>query len=139
MALARALVDRARRVYEQQAPQNWTEEGPPMVEKHGPWFRCRLTEHQPSEQVPSGRGVYTFLEGDAELLFGTTDLEGGSLRSPDGEFEGFDVDDQVQVESADLGTRLWQVHTGAEPIRKRRRVIGYRVGLRRVEDVRVDR
>jgi hypothetical protein len=134
MSLNSALVDEARRVYQEQDPTGWNEDGPTFITKHGPWFRCRLTVHQPREQMPAGRGVYIFLEGDAELLFGVRDREGGFMAAPDGTFNAFDVDDQLEVVSADLGTRIWYVNTGPEPLRKKRRVIGYRVGLRMVSE-----
>lgn len=134
MSLNSALVDEARRVYTEEQPSDWTEEGPTMSEKHGPWFRCRLTVHQPREQTQVQRGAYQFLQGDAELLFGVRDTEGNLLADVDGRFVAFDVDDKMEVASRDLGTNVWQINTGVEPLRKKRRVIGYRIGLARISE-----
>src|SRR4051812_28274264 len=97
MALTTFLIDRARRVYQEQDPTAWDEEGPTFQERRGPWFRCRLTETEPRQQVPSGRGVYVYLEGDAELLVGMRDTEGGKLADSNGRFTAFDADDKLEV------------------------------------------
>lgn len=140
MSLNSALVDRARRVYSSEQPGDWGE-GEPSFDKdlRGPWFRARLTVHEPREQSPQGRGGYVFLQGDAELLFGVRDLEGGRMADETGQFRAWESDDALEVASANLGTRIWQINTGVEPIRKKRTVIGYKVGLVRVDDVTVDR
>lgn len=138
------LIDQARRVYEREqptGPDEW-EEGEPRFDdrpNHGPWFRARLTIREPREEA-TGRG-YRYLEGDAELMVGLRDLEGGFLVDPDGRFVGFDADDQVEVlpKGAER-PELWSVNTGMEPIRKvRGKLLGFRVGLNRVRDVSVDR
>jgi hypothetical protein len=139
------LIDRARRVFEEQQPtgaSEWVEGEPRFSDtpKHGPWFRARLTVREPREDAPQGRG-YRYLEGDAELMLGTRDLEGGYLADPDGRFVGFDADDRVEVitKGGEL-SELWLVNTGAEPIRKvRGRLLGFKVGLNRVRDVTVER
>lgn len=138
MGLNTALVDLGRRVFEQEQPGAWTEGEPEMDVRHGPWFRCRLTVHEPREQQPQGRYAYSFLAGDAELMFGVRDSEGGFLVDETGAFTAFDADDQIEVQSGDLGTRVWAVNTGVEPIRKKRRVIGYRCGLTRVDEPTVE-
>jgi hypothetical protein len=94
------------------------------------------------EDAPAGRG-YRFMAGDAELLIGVKDLEGGFLTDPDGNFVGFDSDDRVEVRTkgaAAESTTLWRVNTGVEPIRKvRGNLLGFKVGLNREDDVNVER
>lgn len=140
MAFTAFLIDQARRVYSEQAPTGWTEDGPTFATKHGPWFKCRLTEQEPREQLPAGRGVYRYLSGDAELLVGVRDLEGGRLVAVDGVFVGFDADDKLEV--VKKGTTepvLWEMNTRVEPIRRvRGKLLGFKVGLVRVEDTRVE-
>lgn len=138
MSLNVALVDQARRVFTAQDPADDWEEEPGYGDKTGPWFRARLTVHQPREQNDSGRG-YRFLQGDAELMFGVRDAEGGFMADETGRFVAFEADDAIEVASRDLGTQRWNLATGVEPIRKKRRVIGYRVGLQRSEEPSVER
>src|SRR4051794_11666814 len=120
MAITAFLIDRARRVYSEQAPTGWDEEGPTFQEKRGPWFKCRLTEQEAREQMPAGRGVYRYLEGDAELLVGVKDMEGGRLVDVDGRFTAFDSDDKLEVvkRGASEPGELWELNTRVEPIRR---------------------
>lgn len=140
MAFTTFLIDQARRVYSEQAPTGWTEDGPVFGTKHGPWFKCRLTEQEPREQLPAGRGVYRYLEGDAELLVGVRDMEGGSLVAADGAFVGFDADDKLEVvKKGETRAVLWEMNTRVEPIRKVHGARkGFKVGLTRVDDTRVE-
>lgn len=134
------LIDRARRVFDEQEPTEWNEDGPEFAEKHGPWFRVRLTVREPRETAPSGRGAYVYLEGDAELLVGTRDLEGGYLVDLSGRFTGFGVDDRLEVvtKRSEDG-EVWEINTGPEPIRKvRGRLLGFKVGLRRQQEPSVE-
>jgi hypothetical protein len=140
VAFATFLIDQARRVYQEQAPTPWGEGEPEYRTKHGPWFRARLTVREPREEAPAGRG-YRYLAGDAELLVGTRDLEGGSLVNENGGLVAFDADDQLEVTvKGSQAAELWGINTGAEPIRRvRGQLLGFKVGLVRNTDVNVDR
>lgn len=134
------LIDQARRVYQEQQPGPWGEGEPQYTEKHGPWFRCRLTVHEAREEAPPERG-YRYLAGDAELLVGTRDLEGGQLVNVDGVWVGFDSDDTVEVRTkGGERSERWNINTGMEPIRRvRGKLLGFKVGLNRERDMTVDR
>ncbi|HTE60772.1 MAG TPA: hypothetical protein VK631_10515, partial [Solirubrobacteraceae bacterium] len=79
MGLNKALVDEARRVYEEEdAPEpvfsggewseSWEEGEPDATQRRGPWFKVRLTINQPTEAARTYRNRVPVLEGDAELL-----------------------------------------------------------------------
>jgi hypothetical protein len=140
VAFTTFLIDQARRVYSEQAPTPWGEGEPEYRVKHGPWFRCRLTIREPREEAPAERG-YRYLAGDAELLLGLRDLEGGSLVDEDGTLSAFDADDQLEVAvKGSASAALWGISTGAEPIRRvRGKLLGFKVGLVRNADVNVER
>lgn len=140
MAFTTFLIDQARRVYQEQAPTPWGEGEPEYRVKHGPWFRCRLTVREPREEAPPGRG-YRYLAGDAELLLGVRDLEGGALVDENGTLVAFDADDQLEVMvKRSSASELWGVNTGGEPIRRvRGKLLGFKVGLVRNTDVHVER
>lgn len=134
------LIDQARRVYTERSPVTpWPEGEPPDDDRRGPWFKCRLTEREPREQAPAGRGVYVYMQGDAELLVGLRDLESGRLVDAGGVFVGFDADDMLEVvKKRTTEPVLWQINTQPEPIRRvRGALLGYKVGLVRVDDVEV--
>jgi hypothetical protein len=134
------LIDQARRVYSEQAPTDWGEGEPEYTVKHGPWFRARLTVREPREEAPVGRG-YRYLAGDAELMFGTRDMEGGYLVDENGRLQAFESDDQLEVlTKGSVEPELWGINTGAEPIRKvRGRLLGFKMGLTRNTDTNVDK
>jgi hypothetical protein len=135
MGLNRALVDRARRVYEEEQPEAWVEGEPVTEVKHGPWFRVRVEVGRPSEQRPANTGT-RFLDGDATLMMGMRyeDSVYGLVIDADGRFRAFGADDKLEVvASGGAESFVWHVNTGVEPIRKRRTVIGFQCGLRRAE------
>jgi hypothetical protein len=134
------LIDQARRVYQEQALTPWGEGEPEYTTKRGPWFRARLTVRQPREEAPADRG-YRYLAGDAELLLGVRDLEGGSLVDANGVLAAFDADDQLEVQTKGAAApALWSINTGPEPIRRvRGRLLGFKVGLARNTDATVER
>jgi hypothetical protein len=135
MGLLAVLVDEARRVYEEEPEgEPWAEGEPPSEEKTGPWFRARLFPGQPRVSSPEARGRMLLIEGDAQLLLGVKDREGAKLYDDTGEFVAFDADDILEVKSKQLGTARWQVIAMPEPLRKKRRVIGYQCQLRRVRE-----
>lgn len=123
MALGSALVDRARIV--RNTPQPRKVEGRTQMAKvkHA-WFRCRLTLPQrPHSNDPSNGRRRT--DSRPSLLYG--------LRDADGEPVDLSPEDEVEIESKELGTALWRLDAAPEPLRKRRSLVGYEVRLRAVE------
>lgn len=97
-----------------------------MAVTHGAWFKARLFLRDAPERGEQGdrkKAVAT-----PQLLFLVTDTDGGAV--------DVHADDRVEVASPELGTALWRLTAEPEPIRKKRRVIGYLVGLERVLEPR---
>lgn len=122
MALGAALVDRARVV--RNVPAGRRVVGRTIrTPVEGEWFRARLSlgdSTQDLDEAGGRRNVRT-----PSLMFGIRDLAGDPI-----DMTG---EDRVEVASAELGTELWDVVGDPKPMRKKRRVIGYTVTLRRVE------
>ena len=130
MALTTALVDRARTIRQE-----------PLLEKvggktrhvavQGEWFKVRLQlPGSPEAEGPvpwSRRRVVR----EPLLLMGVKDLRGGPVF--------LTVEDRLEVRSKQLGTAEWEVVAAPEPLRKKRRVIGYQATLRRVDTVESER
>lgn len=124
MALTAALVDRARLVRLEPLPERVmgkTRHAPVREE----WFKCRLElpaapETQEAPPWSKRRVVRT-----PTLMFGIRDVKGGPLV--------LSVEDRVEVVSKQLGSSEWEIISAPEPFRKKRKVIGGQVTLRRVE------
>lgn len=128
MAYASALVDRAR--IHRKSPAPVKVEGRTLfAEVRSAWFRVRLEadadsqSSQPESDVP--RTVRT-----AKLMVAPRDAEG---RAVDLRFT-----DRVEVHSPQLGRAMWEVTQEPNPIRRKRRVIGWEVAVRRVEEQEFD-
>lgn len=126
VALTTALVDRARTVRQD-----------PLLEKvggktrhvpvRGDWFKVRLQlpgGGEVGDGTPwSGRRVVR----EPSVLMGVKDLKGNPV--------ALTVEDRLEIRSKQLGDAEWEVVTAPEPLRKKRRVIGYELTVRRVEVV----
>ncbi len=141
MPLKAALVDRARAVYNvEDTAGQWTEGQPPATLEVGPWFPCRLSLLPPRRtysragQASAGEaGGYERSEGAATLIFGTRYEDDSSLTDGEpgeGHFLAFELSDRLEVESLADAHRIWWVDTALEPLRKKRKVIGWSVNLR---------
>lgn len=123
MALGAVLVDRARRLRTEPAPVK-VEGSTSFVEIHSPWFKARLTLPANPETVDPGGHMRTPLR--PSLLFGVKDTTGDAVEIA--------AADRIEVDSPQLGKAIWEVSGEPEPLRKKRRVLGYQVALTRVED-----
>lgn len=123
MALGRALVDQARPLTKAQSAVKIRGESR-FETLRGQWFRCRLTLPGPQESAPqySRRRVVLV----PSLLYGVKDADGELLR--------LGIEMRLEVNSRELGRTIWDVVSEPEPLRKRRRVIGWQASLRRVKD-----
>lgn len=88
---------------------------------HGAWFRARLFPAGAPQTFDNGRPR---VASAPQLLLG--------IRDSSGELIEVHASLQVEVDSKDLGRALWQVTADPEPLRKRRRVIGYLAQIERV-------
>lgn len=139
MGLPRAMVDVARVLYEVEDPEGgWIDGAPPAIEQHGPWFNCRLTPTMAADGSPGNRN-YRLLTGDAELMFLPIAADNSPLplRPDNGRLLGFDAGNRVEVKSESDPTRHWYVSSGLVVMRRRRGVVGWRVGLTRGREPQV--
>lgn len=117
MALGSALVDRARIWRRERTEQVVDGERQLTAKQKFPatrWFRVRLEVTPTSERQEDGRRAETRRHS---ILVGRK--WGGQIRATD----------EIEVESAQLGSRTYQVTGQPEPLRRRRTVIGYVVQL----------
>lgn len=124
MALGRALVDQARPITQGRSAVKLRGESQ-FEALHGQWFRCRLTLPAAPESVDPGsfrRRVVIV----PTLLYG--------MKDADHELVVVTVEMRLEVDSLELGRSMWDVVSEPEPLRKRRRVIGWQTTLQRVRD-----
>lgn len=125
MGLGGALVDRARVVRNIAAREQRVTGSTVLAPVESAWFRARL-------ELPAGNESPAPENGRVR-----------QVRTPTLMFEEFDedneavdltADDRVEVDSPELGRSMWQVIAPAQPIRKKRAVIGKQVTLRKIEN-----
>lgn len=122
MSLTGVLVDRARVVGRRDAGRKVA--GRTIYsDVAGDWFKARLTLPSSGEQVDPATGVRPVTLTPL-LLYGTRDLAGEPVNVTG--------DDRVELDSKELGFAVFDVIGDAEPLRKKRRVIGFQIPLRRV-------
>jgi hypothetical protein len=130
VALGTALVDRARVYSRRQVAAVRVEGSTPMHEHVGPWMKARLQLPQAPESVdqpPRGRRRTV---REPTLMTGIRDLDGGQVAITTehriGVLSKHQFGEGVEV--------VFEVTGDPEPIRKKRRVIGYTVTMRVVAD-----
>lgn len=122
MALATGLVDRAYRLRKEASPQKV--EGTTVYQSvESPSIRCRLTLNQAGERTEDGRAL---TEPTPTLITLVKDTAGGEV--------DWRPSDRVRVESVALGNDLYMVDGEPEPMRRKRRIIGWSLRLRRVDE-----
>lgn len=124
MGFRTALVDRARTITQEPTGQviGGTRR---FTYVRGEWFRCRLT----LPGAPENLEAVTFRRTAVvvpTLLYGMTD----EVRDP----VHLGLEMRLEVKSDALGDEVWDVVSDPEPLRRKRRVLGWQVTLRRVED-----
>lgn len=124
MALTSALVDWAAVVTK--LPSGERVEGRTVrSDVESPQFKCRIDVNSMTDQPDPATGV-PVVTRTTNLLYGTHDITGQPVL--------LDAGKRVRVVSTSLSMdELWDVAGDPQPIRKRRRVIGYQVELRHVE------
>jgi hypothetical protein len=130
VALTAALVDRARVYSRRQVAAVRVEGSTPMHEHVGPWMKARLQLPQAPESVdPPPRGRRRTVRVPT-LMTGIRDLDGGSVAITSehriGVLSKHQFGDGVEV--------VFEVTGDPEPIRKKRKVIGWTVVMKQVAD-----
>jgi hypothetical protein len=123
MGLNVALVDRARLVTKRQAGR--VVDGETLyADVYGTWFKCRLELGREGQSLDEATGE-RIVHRSPNLMHGFHDLVGEPVE--------LNVEDRLEVHSRQLGDELWDVASAPQPMRKKRRVIGWEVTLSRVE------
>jgi hypothetical protein len=94
-----------------------------MESVDGEWFRCRLTLPSANQTPDAASGARKVVR-EPMLLWGLRDLSGDPVE--------LTVENRVEVNSRELGRAVWDVQAEPEPLRRRRRLLGYQTTLRRV-------
>ncbi len=124
MGLNVALVDRGRRLVDTPMPSRV--EGTTRFETvRMPWFKCRLTL-QAAPEADDAQGGRRRVPRPATLLMGRRDVDGNELAMA--------PTDKVEVVSKALGRYVFEVTGDPEPIRKRRKLLGWTTTLTLVEE-----
>lgn len=128
MGLTGVLVDRARLV--ERVPAGRKVEGSTIYSQvSGEWFKARLTLEQATEVTGTAGGRQ--VSSTPLLLLGIKDVAGDPILITN--------EDRVEVDSKELGRDLWDITADPEPLRKKRRLIGWQAPLRRVMVHEADR
>lgn len=125
MALAGALVDKGRCISNQALPQR-VEGTTQMTPVATAWFKCRLSlpkGTEPADPTASDRRRYV---RQPELLVGHRDKDGHPI-----DIKG---KDRIEVDSRQFGNLHFEVVGDPEPLRKKRRVIGWVLTLERADE-----
>lgn len=127
MGLAAILVDRARTVSLEPAPEK-VDGTTKMVPVTGDWFKCRLQLPESPETAAPGSaasgGPMRTTRTPAlyfKPLVGTSDPP-------------VKASDRIEVLSPQLGQAVWRVVAAPGPWRKKRKVIGFQVTLERDDE-----
>jgi hypothetical protein len=124
MALRAALVDLGYRKVQRAEPGRKTHGMTVMTPvEDSPPFRARLTIQQAGERLDDGR---VLTEPKPTLLTGKRDKSGTEL--------SFAHNQRIRVKSKSLGEADWEVDGEPVPIRKKRRIIGWTLNLKRTEE-----
>jgi hypothetical protein len=124
VSLNAALVDRARRLVGTPTPVRV--EGTTQFQTlHLPWFRCRLTL-SPAPESDDPQGARRRVPRPASLLIG--------LKDTDGNLNEVHADDKLEIDSKQLGRAVYMLTSDGEPIRKKKKLIGWAATATRVEE-----
>lgn len=119
MGLSSALVDKARRISETATAEK-VDGTTIFTPTTGAWFKARLTlEAAPESDDPQGGVRRT--ERTATLMYSKRDAAHNAVVVV--------ATDKIEVNSKALGTTVFEVVGDPEPLRKKRRVIGFEVPL----------
>jgi hypothetical protein len=122
MPVTSACVDRGRQIIKE--PSGPRVEGrTQFTPVAGPWFKCRLF-YEGAPDTTDAQGAHFKSTPAPQVLTPAVDLMGNPLVFTD--------DTQLQVNSMELGNTIWRMAATAEPLRKRRRIIGYILTVERV-------
>jgi hypothetical protein len=124
VAFTGALVDRARRVID--APTPVRVEGTTRFETvHDAWFKCRFT-YSPAPDSDDTQGGVRRTPRNGQFMCGMKDTDGNTLQISSA--------DRLELDSNELGQAIFEVTGDLEPIRKKRKMLGWMGTVVRVEE-----
>jgi hypothetical protein len=128
MSLAAVCVDRAR-IIVKEAGGPRKEGKTSFVQVPGQWFKCRLFLEGTTDTEDPQAGRWSS-QSTQQLICLPRDLDGNPLV--------FRADRALDVLSKELGRAVWRLAGEPEPLRKKRRVIGYLAQVSRVVEREYD-
>lgn len=128
MALRAVCVDRARLLRKESSAVR-VEGSTSFVAVPGQWFRCRLFLTQSTDAEDPSKGHFSSTLAP-QLLCVRRDLDGSRLH--------LHGDERVEINSRQFGRTLWRMQGEPQPLRKRRRVIGWLAFIERVVEREYD-
>lgn len=129
MSINRALVDKARKYGKARTGRKV--EGSTQFQNTGldvP-FRCRLTLPGSQKNLGAGGEPVNSVNVMGTMMTGTKDSQGALL--------SFTAGDEIEIESVELGTDRWMIWQDPEPLRKRRRMVGWQMAVHRFSQPQV--
>lgn len=125
MALGAALVDRARVVSREKAGRKV--EGTTVYGTvEGPWFKARLFTEIQAEQLDVA---------NRRRIIPNTPTVLAAFLDENGDAVVLTSEARLEIESPELGHEVWDISGEPQALRKKRRVIGWYFGVRRVYTV----
>jgi hypothetical protein len=122
MALAHVCVDRGRVVVKEPSATR-VEGSTSFVAVPEQWFKCRLFLTSTTD-VPDPQQSHWLSTSAPQVLAVTRDYDGSPLM--------FRSDQTIEINSRQLGRHVWRMTGEPEPLRKRRRIIGWLLLVSRV-------
>lgn len=101
-----------------------------FAEYHEPWFKCRLMPSAAPESDDTQAGRRR-VPHPAQMMCGLKDLDGNML--------AINASDKLEINSQELGWALWEITSDGEPIRKKKKMLGWIASITRVEEHPFDR
>lgn len=96
-----------------------------FVTVHDPWFRCRITV-EPAPEADDAQAGRRRTPKPAQMMCGLKDQDGNPLEIRSA--------DRLEIISNQLGRAIFELTSDGEPIRKKRKMLGWMANITRVEE-----
>jgi hypothetical protein len=90
-----------------------------------PWFKCRFT-YNPAPDSDDAQAGRRRVPRTGTIMCGLRDRDGNTL--------AINASDRLEVNSKELGRAVFEITSDGEPIRKKRRMLGWMANVTRVEE-----
>jgi hypothetical protein len=124
VAFKGCLVDRARRVVDTPTPVR-VEGTTQFATLNEAWFKCRFT-YMPAPDSDDTQGGRRRSPRTGQFMCAMKDSDGNAL--------AIIASDRLEVDSKELGQAIFEVTGDPEPIRKKRRMLGWMGTVTRVDE-----